>query len=149
MRALLFELRPAAMQDQTLGQLLGLLAEATYARTRAKVSLNVEGDRTLPEHVTTALHRIAQEALNNVAKHAEATTVNVNLVCGPDGIVLRITDDGRGFDPADIPPGHFGVENMGDRARKIGATFEVDSNPGGGTQVVVTWSQHEEGDTYA
>jgi signal transduction histidine kinase len=146
MRTLLFELRPAAMQNQTFGQLLGPLVESAYARTRAKVSLNLEGDRTLPEHVTMALHRIAQEALNNVAKHAEATTVDVNLVCGPEEVVLRIADDGRGFDPADIPPGHFGVENMGDRARKIGATFEVESDPGGGTQVVVTWSEPGEGD---
>jgi PAS domain S-box-containing protein len=146
MRTLLFELRPAAMQNQTFGQLLGPLVESAYARTRAKVSLNLEGDRTLPEHITMALHRIAQESLNNVAKHAEATTVNVNLVCDPERVVLRITDDGRGFDPADIPPGHFGVGIMDDRARKIGATFEVESNPGGGTQVVVIWSEPGEGD---
>jgi PAS domain S-box-containing protein len=141
MRTLLFELRPDAMQNQTLGQLLDPLAEAARARTRAMVSLNVEGDRILPENVTIALLRIAQESLNNVAKHAEATEVNVDLACGPEGVVLRIRDDGRGFDPADIPPGHFGIGNMTDRARKIGATFKVESNPGGGTQVLVTWSE--------
>jgi PAS domain S-box-containing protein len=145
MRTLLYELRPVAMQDQTLGQLLGLLTEAAYARTRAKVSLNVEADCTLPEDVTLALHRIAQESLNNVAKHAEATEVDVTLVCDPEGVVLRISDDGRGFNPADIPPGHFGIGNMAERAHKIGAIFEVDSHPGSGTEVVVTWSEPGEG----
>jgi PAS domain S-box-containing protein len=141
MRTLLFELRPAAMKNQTLGQLLDPLIESARSRTRALVYLNVAGDRTLPENVTMAMLRIAQESLNNVAKHAEATEVNVDLACGPEGVVLRIRDDGRGFDPADIPPGHFGIGNMTDRARKIGATFKVESNPGGGTQVLVTWSE--------
>ena len=146
MRTLLFELRPDAMQNETLGQLLDPLAETARARTRATVSLNIEGDRILPEEVTIALHRIAQESLNNVAKHAEATKVDITLVCGPEGVVLRTRDDGRGFDPADIPPGHLGVGIMSERARKIGANFEIESYPGGGTQVVVTWSEQGEGD---
>jgi signal transduction histidine kinase len=146
MRTLLFELRPAAMQDQTLGQLLGPLAEAARARARATVNLRIEGDCVLPENATMALHRIAQESLNNVAKHAEATQVDVNLVCGPEGIVLSITDDGRGFDVASVPAGHHGLNIMRERAQKIGAIVQVEGNPGGGTQVVVTWSDQRERD---
>jgi PAS domain S-box-containing protein len=146
MRTLLFELRPTAQQNQTLGQLLDPLAEAARARTRAEVSLNLEGDYILPEHITTALHRIAQEALANVAKHAEATTIDIDLICKPEEVVLRISDDGRGFDAAHIPTGHYGIGIMADRARKIGAEFEVESSPGSGTQVVVTWSEPGEGD---
>lgn len=146
MRTLLFELRTEAVQDQTLGQLLGPLAEAAIARARAMVNLRIEGDRPLPKNVTMALHRIAQESLNNVAKHAEATTVDIDLNCSPEGVVLRISDDGRGFDPAHIPSGHMGIGIMAERAREIGAVFEIESQRGRGTQVVVTWSDQGEGD---
>ena len=84
MRTLLLELRPSSLLDQTLGQLLELLAEAARARSGAIVTLNVEGECPLPEDVTIALHRIAQESLNNVAKHAEASEINVRLICDPE-----------------------------------------------------------------
>jgi signal transduction histidine kinase len=146
MRTLLFELRPAAMENKPLGQLLEPLAEAAYARSRAKVSLNVEGDRTVPADVTRTLLRIAQESLNNVAKHAEATEVNISLVLGPAGVVLRIADDGRGFDVEAIPAGHYGLGIMRERASEIGASLKIESKPGAGTEVVVTWSEQGEGD---
>jgi signal transduction histidine kinase len=146
MRTLLFELRTEAMKDQTLGQLLGPLTEAARARARAEVDLQVEGDRPLPPSVTMALHRIAQESLNNVAKHAEAATIDVDLSGSPEGVVLRISDDGRGFDPGHIPPGHLGVGIMTERAREVGAVLTIESQRGRGTQVVVTWSDQGEGD---
>jgi PAS domain S-box-containing protein len=146
MRTLLFELRTEAMKDQTLGQLLGPLTEAARARARAEVDLQVEGDRPLPPSVTMALHRIAQESLNNVAKHAEATKVDVDLKGSAEGVVLRISDDGRGFDPGHIPPGHLGVGIMTERAREVGAVLTIESQRGRGTQVVVTWSDQGEGD---
>jgi len=120
MRTLLFELRPAAMQNQTLGQLLDPLVEAVRARTRVLVSPNAEGDRKLPEHVTLTLLRIAQESLNNVAKHAEATEVTVNVVCDLEGVVLRVTDDSRNFDVETIPAGHHGLGIMGERPKNQG-----------------------------
>jgi len=93
-----------------------------------------------------ALHRIAQESLNNVAKHAEASTIDVNWNCSAEGVVLRISDDGRGFDPGHIPPGHLGISIMTERAREVGAVLEIESQRGRGTQVVVTWSDQGEGD---
>jgi PAS domain S-box-containing protein len=140
MRTLLIELRPSALRDKTLGQLLELLADAARAHTGAIVSLNVESECPLPEDVTIALYRIAQESLNNVAKHAEASEVNVRLICDPEEVVLHIADDGYGFDPETIPPGHLGVGIMRERAQKIGATFQIDSKSGDGTIVIVTWS---------
>jgi PAS domain S-box-containing protein len=140
MRTLLLELRPIALRDQTLVQLLELLVDAASARSGATVTLKVEGDRPLPEDVTMALHRIAQESLNNVTKHAEASEVKVRLICDPEKVVVQIADDGHGFDPETIPPGHLGVGIMRERAQKIGATFQIDSKPGDGTLVVVTWS---------
>jgi two-component system nitrate/nitrite sensor histidine kinase NarX len=140
MRVLLLELRPSALQDQTMDQLLKMLVEAARTRSGAIVTLKVEGDHPLPEDVTMALHRIAQESLNNVAKHAEASEINVRLICDPEEVVLHIADDGCGFDPETIPSGHLGVGIMRERAQKIGATFQVDSKPGDGTIVIVTWS---------
>jgi signal transduction histidine kinase len=120
--------------------LLEPLAEAAGAHSGAAVTLNVEGDCFLSEDVTIKLHRIAQESLTNIIKHAEASEVNVKLTCDPEEVVLLITDDGRGFDPETIPLGHLGVGIMSERAQEIGATFKIDSKPGDGTIVVVTWS---------
>ena len=140
MRTLLLELRPSALRDQAMGQLLEMLVEAARARSGAIVTLKIEGDRPLPEDVTITLHRITQESLNNVAKHAEASEINIRLICDTEQVVLHIADDGRGFDPETIPSGHLGVGIMRERAQKIGATFQVDSKPGDGTIVTVTWS---------
>ena len=141
MRSLLLELRPDTLKDQTLGKLLETLAVAARAQTRAAVSLKVEGDRLLPEDVTIALHRIAQETLYNIGKHAEASMVVIDLNYGPESAKLCIEDDGRGFDPLAIPAGHLGIGIMRERAQKIGATFQINSKPGDGTLVVVTWSE--------
>jgi signal transduction histidine kinase len=140
MRTLLLEMRPSAKHDRTLGQLLASLAESTRTRSPAKVNLRIEGDRLLPENVTTTLQRIAQESLNNATRHAEAKTVNVDLVCDPDGVALRITDDGRGFDVERVPAGHHGLSIMLERAQEIGAVFEIHSKFDEGTEISVTWS---------
>jgi PAS domain S-box-containing protein len=140
MRILLLELRPDALRDQTLGQLLEMLAEAARVRSGAIVTFEIEGDRPLPEDVTMALHRIAQESLNNANKHAGASEINVRLICSPDEVMLHIADDGCGFDPEAIPSGHLGVGIMRERAQKIGATFQVVSKPDDGTIVIVSWS---------
>ena len=141
MRSLLLELRPDTLRDQTLGNLLAPLAVAARARTQAAVSLNVDSDRLLPEDVTMAIHRIAQESLNNIAKHAEASKVLIDLRCGPEGGKLSIRDDGRGFDPQAIPAGHLGVGIMRERAQQIGATLQIDSRPGSGTSIVISWPE--------
>jgi hypothetical protein len=70
-----FELRPAALCDRTLGQLLGALAETARARSSPVVRLEIKGDHVLPERVTMSLHRIVQEAINNAVEHAKATTI--------------------------------------------------------------------------
>jgi PAS domain S-box-containing protein len=140
MRGLLLELRPDTLKDQTLGQLLETLVIAARARTQATVSLNVVGDCQPPENVVMAFHRIAQESLNNIAKHAEASQVVIDLGCDPESTKLRIQDDGRGFDPQAIPAGHLGIGIMRERAYNIGADIEIDSQIGRGTQVSVSWS---------
>jgi signal transduction histidine kinase len=96
-----------------------------------------------------ALYRIAQEALNNLAKHARAQHATVSLRYSSTAtrsvtqtrvkVELNVADDGRGFNPADIRPGHFGLRIMQERADKIGATFQVTSEPGQGTRIGVVW----------
>jgi signal transduction histidine kinase len=141
MRALLLELNPPAFHNQTLGKLLETLVVAARARTQAAVSLKVADECQLTDEVTIAFHRIAQESLNNIAKHAEASEVFIDLSCTPQSVELRIQDDGRGFDPQAIPAGHLGIGIMHERARKIGATLKIESEPGSGTLVIVTWSK--------
>ena len=147
MRTLLLELRPSALVDAALSDLLRQLAESITGRARVPVSVEVEDECPLPPEVKVALYRIAQEALNNVAKHAGAGQAAVSLhyippACGGDrggAVELRVSDDGRGFDPQSVPPESLGLGIMRERAEAIGAALNVDSEVGHGTQVVVVW----------
>jgi signal transduction histidine kinase len=155
MRTLLMELRPTALVEANLGDLVRQFGEAVTGRTGVPVTVKVESchepvDQVprLPSEVHVALYRIAQEALNNVVKHADAHSVEVNLYCtstpnkdGPeDAVVLFISDDGRGFDPDDISPDRLGLGIIRERAQKIGARYKIESEPGHGTQVLVVWT---------
>lgn len=153
MRTLLLELRPSALAEANLGDLLRQLAESITGRARVPVTLEVEGKCSLDAEVKVALYRIAQEALNNVAKHASATQATIVLHCLPpegegvgvragepgERVELAIRDDGTGFDPAGIAPNSLGLGIMRERAEAIGAVLAIESAPGEGTQVKVTW----------
>jgi nitrate/nitrite-specific signal transduction histidine kinase len=139
MRTLLLELRPAALTEAELSDLLRQLAEATTGRARVMVTVDVEGERSLPPDVKVALYRIAQEALNNVAKHAGASQATVSLRCGPDAVELQVSDDGHGFDLDKVPPEHLGLRIMRERAEVIDAKLEIESQAGQGTRVAVVW----------
>jgi signal transduction histidine kinase len=140
MRSLLIELRSDEKPDQSLSQLLGTLAEGVRTRSNIAVVMNIEGDQELPPDVSLTVYRVTQEALNNVMKHAIATRADIALLENPSGLVLSIKDNGRGFDPQNIPAGHMGVSIMAERARKVGCDFEILSQPGQGTEVRVTWT---------
>jgi signal transduction histidine kinase len=147
MRTLLLELRPAALADAELGDLLRQLAEATIGRARVPVDVQIEGEYShectssaMTSDVKVALYRIAQEALNNVAKHSGASQATVRLCCGPERVALHVTDDGRGFDMDAIPPDHLGVGIMRERAEAIGAELVIESEPERGTEVSVVWT---------
>jgi PAS domain S-box-containing protein len=146
MRTLLLELRPAALTQARFGDLLRQLVEALIGRTRLPVSLNVEGQRDLPPEVLVALYRIAQEALNNVVKHARPRGVTVAVTLAAAGVYLEIVDDGMGFDPAGPRLASLGLRIMRERAETIGAELQVDSEPGHGTRVAVTWTEQPRGD---
>jgi signal transduction histidine kinase len=140
MRTLLLELRPAALAEAEMGDLLRQLAESVTGRARVAVEVKEEGVCDLPPDVKVALYRIAQEALNNVAKHAGASQAQVAFACGAqEPVSLRIRDNGRGFDPASVPPEHLGLGIMRERAAAVGARLTIRSEVGRGTEIVVEW----------
>ncbi len=138
MRALIFELRPGNLEND--GLLLALRTHASALQGRIGLPIVVTsdlGDR-LPLALEEVLYRISQEALHNVVKHAGARQVELTVGRKGGAVVLRIRDDGKGFDAASVPDGHLGLAGMRARAEKIGARFDVDSRIGDGTTIVVT-----------
>jgi PAS domain S-box-containing protein len=145
MRTMLLELRPAALAEHRLDTLLDQLTEAMMGRTRIPVKTQVVGDCSLPTDAQIALYRIAQEALNNIAKHARASQATVHLDCSPGHAELSIRDDGGGFDQEIVQPHHLGLKIMHERAQAVGATLKIESQSGQGTVIVVNWRASEEG----
>ena len=139
MRTLLLELRPAAFADAELGDLLHQLGESVTGRARVPVDVTVDGECRLSPDVKIALYRIAQEALNNVAKHSRASRAKVNLDCKDNIITLSIRDNGHGFDARNVPPDSLGLGIMRERARGINADITLESKIGEGTEVKVIW----------
>lgn len=141
MRSLLLELHPATLTEKPLGHMLRHLSEALMRRARVPVTVTVDDERRLPPDVQIALYRVTQEALNNIVKHAEASTVQLELRPWRTGISLCIQDDGRGFDPAGMPFNSLGLGIMRERAAQIGASLQINSQPGAGTRITVRWAE--------
>lgn len=140
MRTLLLELRPATLTEMELGDLLSQLTEALTSRAGVEVAYHTEGSCPLPQDIQVAIYRIAQEAFNNVAKHAEATEVAVELVCDEEkGLSLVVRDNGKGFEAHSAGADRLGLDIMKERADEIGADLEVRSRPGAGTEVSLRW----------
>jgi PAS domain S-box-containing protein len=136
MRELLLELRPAELAAVELRELIEHLLNALEARRTIDVTVDLQRVVLEPE-INVALYRIAQQSLSNMAQHSNASAVTVSLLAGPP-VVLSISDDGDGFDEAEIPSGHLGVQIMRERAEAVGAVLEIDSCADGGTTVTVT-----------
>jgi signal transduction histidine kinase len=126
MRALIFELRPESLAEEGLVAALARQAAAAKARYELEVRTQLGAEPELSLERKEALYRIAQEAMHNAVKHAEA--------CG-EVLVLTVADDGKGFDPTAEFPGHLGQRSMRERAEAIGARLSVTSQPGAGTEV--------------
>lgn len=145
MRGLILELRPSAIEEAGLDRAFGSLVRTTEARGGVPIRLTIKGDAQLPPSVQLALYRIAQEALNNVIRHARAEAVEIALRGCPRGVTILISDDGIGFDPDAIPTGHFGLAIMRERAEAIGARLGVKTAKGGGTRIGVHWPNSPDG----
>jgi signal transduction histidine kinase len=145
MRTLLIELRPAALVGKPLNELLQTLVEANRIRISCPVELAIEGESTLPEDITIVFYRIAQEALRNIAKYAEAEEVHLSLLQDEDGVQLVVKDNGLGFEPDKVPPGHHGLSIMQERVDRIRGDLVIDSQPNQGTQIQASWSSQNGG----
>jgi PAS domain S-box len=166
MRELLAELRPSVLTDSSLGDLLRQLSNAFTGRTNIPVNVSIAGEHVLPAEIQVALYRICQETLNNIAKHAGATQVEIDLQYDTSGVddhgitkvlsslsqtgvpqeieissvEMRISDDGIGFDLGEpSAPGHYGLGMMLERAESVGAQLIVTSQTGHGTEVKLRW----------
>lgn len=141
MRGLLAELRPLVLTDSDLGDLLRQLGDALTGRTNISVQVTVQGEETLPAEVQVTFYRVCQEALNNIAKHAWADKVTIDLCYEADSVNLHIVDNGRGFDPAAIPVGRYGLSMMQERAKAIGADLVIASELGEGAEIRFCWQR--------
>ncbi len=144
MRLLLAELRPTTLTDAELADLLRLMGKALSGRTNLPVTVTVMGEGKIPSDVQVALYRLCQEGLNNIARHAGARQVGIHLRFEAKTVRLSIKDDGRGFDPEQATPGHYGLSMMKERAAGVGATLSVTSKPGYGTEIEICWSENKE-----
>lgn len=142
MRLLLYELRPSDTLDEGLIGALERRLEAVEKRTGINVQLHNEGCEPLEPDIEMALYRIAEEALNNTLKHAQAGSVSVIFCTAAGQAQLTIEDDGVGFNPNFDPlhgsqRGGMGLTNIHERAAALGGSAQVISQPGKGTRVVV------------
>jgi signal transduction histidine kinase len=144
MRTLLLELRPAALIEKSLADLVRQLGEVAATRARVAVSFDADCECELPDDVKLAFYRISQEALNNMVKHSRADRVNVHLVATDREAQLTIADNGRGFEGAPYSNGQLGLGIMRERAESVGARLNIRSVPAGGTTVRVTWRMQAE-----
>jgi signal transduction histidine kinase len=139
MRTLLVELRPAALIDMDLGDLIGHQLNALSARTRLSVEYKRNCVHNPPLEIKDAFYRIAQEAFNNIAKHAEASQVIVALNCESQRATLTIQDNGVGFESSLSEHKGMGLKIMQERARNIGATLEIRSRAQTGVRLRIQW----------
>ncbi|GIU97536.1 MAG: hypothetical protein KatS3mg013_1339 [Actinomycetota bacterium] len=137
LRNLLFELQPSGLERDGLATALERYLEHTARETGWRSQVRSSLAEEPPADVRVALYRIAQEAVTNARKHARAGRVTIELAQAGEGVAMRVSDDGVGFDPAALPaePGHLGLATLAERAELAGGWARVRSRPGSGTTV--------------
>jgi len=139
MRALIFELRPESLANEGLIVALEKLATAARARHHIEVHMTLMDEPPISLDAKQALYRIAQEALQNVVRHARATEVTLRMSQkDTDELVLDIRDNGIGFDPTSSFPGHLGLNSMRERVMRLGGAFTLESVPDQGTHLTAS-----------
>jgi len=140
MRTLLLELRPDGLARQPLAELIQQLVDAIRGRRQIEPQVRLARPEALPPEVSLAFFRVAQEALNNVAKHSKATALSVILSDGAASVALVVEDNGVGFDASQQARG-MGLESMRERAGAIGAEITIGRGADGGTRVELVWNR--------
>ena len=144
MRTLLLELRPSAINDASLPELLKQLCEALNGRLSIPINLHIDGYSNISSTSKINFYRIAQEAMNNIAKHADATEVNVDYSEQDNTVILEINDNGKGWDGTTSPSNHLGINIMKERATAINAILNITSQPGKGTKIKLEADKSQE-----
>jgi signal transduction histidine kinase len=143
MRQMILDLRPSALDDLGLVAAVQWYAKMRLEQSGTRMRLKVDGSqRRLPAAVETALFRIAQEAINNVAKHARASNVSIRLEFTKASVTVVVKDDGQGFDIKVVAESKdktqgLGLLGMRERAALLGGRATIESRPGRGTRVAV------------
>jgi two-component system NarL family sensor kinase len=138
-RRSVLDLRAAPLEGRPLSAALKVLVDRWEAQTGTNARYGaVNGSHPLPPSVEAALYRVCEEALNNVARHAQAGRVTVRLVVGPELVQLIVEDDGRGFDASSVPDDRHGLVGMRERVEVFGGSLEVTSAPHSGTRILAT-----------
>ena len=138
-RRSVLDLRAAPLEGHTLAEALAALAaQPEWTERNLQVRFKAFGEsRWLPVRVEASLYRIAQEAVANVALHADASQVRLDLEVRPDRVQLVIQDDGRGFDPGRIPKGRYGLIGLNERVKLLNGKLRLQSSSGAGTRIEV------------
>jgi two-component system sensor histidine kinase UhpB len=131
------QLRPTALDDHGLVPAIESQLRRFSAQTGVRAELHTEGDaKLLDSDKEIVIYRVAQEALSNVAQHAAARHVAMDLSANGHGVELKVRDDGRGFDPG-VEHDSLGLSGMAERARLLGGKLQIDSRPGSGTELTL------------
>jgi signal transduction histidine kinase len=145
LRRIIADLRPSQLDDLGLVAALRWYVQAYQQRRGIQAEFVLQGEPArLPAETETVLFRITQEALTNVAKHAEATRVTVSLETEPTQVAVMIADNGRGFDPDNVLQNErphtsgWGLLGIRERTRLIGGVCTIQSTPGQGSRIRVT-----------
>jgi signal transduction histidine kinase len=136
-------MQPVDLEKDGLISVLHHRLAAVEGRADMKARLLADEHISLSTEKEVALYFIAQEALNNILRHARAHNVLVTLKQGRKNVILEIEDDGRGFDPKKVDRAGLGLANMSERAAKIKGKFKILSKPDEGTKIVVTVARDE------
>jgi signal transduction histidine kinase len=143
LQRIISDLRPSHLDDLGLGAALRWYAGEVGSRSDLEISVEIAGEKQLIDPaVKTGLFRVAQEALTNVVKHADAKAVQVRLAHGLESVLLEVEDDGTGFDTQimsfDSRRPSLGLLGMEERTAEMGGQFRLYSRPGEGTRIEVT-----------
>ena len=138
MRLFIYQSRPDVLEQEGLVGALQLRLAAVEGRADMQVNFCADGSLKLALPLECALYKVAQEALNNILRHARATAVNINLRCEEDRVTLEVSDDGCGFDVQHPHYGGMGLESLRVITQEVGGTLEITSTPAKGTTVRAT-----------
>ncbi|WP_455662048.1 sensor histidine kinase [Pradoshia sp.] len=136
MRALLLHLRPVQLKDKSLKEGVENLLHELKQKVPFDVRWNVD-DLLLEKGVEDHLFRILQESVSNTLRHAKANRLDIYIVKHEQSVIMRVIDDGQGFDTTSAKAGSYGLQNMRERALEIGGVFKIISFPNQGTRVEV------------